>query len=305
MKLGLLTVPFADSALTDIADWAATHDFSMLEVACWPASNGSERRYAGTSHIDVTTLTDASAKELIEDLHNRGVQISALGYYPNPLHPDPEHRAAVHEHLRAVIRAAALLGVGLVNTFIGNDPCKTPAENFADFRSVWPPLAAYAAGHGVRVAIENCPMIFSADEWPGGHNLAHSPQVWRDMFDVIDDGTLGLNLDPSHLVWQMIDYERVVDDFAERIYHVHGKDLEIDRNGLYHHGTTSLGIGWQRPRLPGLGEINWPRFISALYRNGYDSVVCVEHEDQQFEGADELIKQGFRIARNTLAPLIV
>lgn len=305
MKLGLLTVPFAATPLTEVADWAAASGFTMLEVACWPAQATAGRRYAGTCHIDVTSLSPARAKELAGDLAARGIGISALGYYPNPLHPDPAHRAEVHDHLRAVIRAAELLDVGLVTTFIGNDRHKTPAENFAAFRAAWPPLAAYAADHGVRIAIENCPMIFSPDEWPGGDNLAHCPAVWRDMFDVIDDGTLGLNLDPSHLVWQMIDSERVVDEFASRIYHVHGKDLEIDRGGLYEHGITSLGIGWQRPRLPGLGEINWPRFISALYRGGYDHVVCVEHEDRQFEGTDELVKKGFLVARNTLAPLIV
>jgi sugar phosphate isomerase/epimerase len=156
----------------------------------------------------------------------------------------------------------------------------------------------------VRIGIENCPMIFSLDEWPGGDNLAHSPAVWRDMFDAIPGDTLGLNLDPSHLVWQMIDVEQVVDEFGSRIYHVQCKDVEIDRRGLYEHGTTSIGIGWQRPRLPGLGQVNWPRFVSALYRNGYDGALVVEHEDRQFEGTDELVKRGFVLARGTLAPLI-
>lgn len=104
-------------------------------------------------------------------------------------------------------------------------------------------------------------MIFSNDEWPSGKNLATSPAIWKKMWEIIPDENFGLNLDPSHLVWQMIDYERVVRDFAPRIFHVHAKDLMIDREGLYQNGVLSLGMGWQVPRLPGLGDIDWRRFV--------------------------------------------
>jgi sugar phosphate isomerase/epimerase len=154
----------------------------------------------------------------------------------------------------------------------------------------------------VRIAIENCPMIFSQDEWPGGTNLGYSPAIWREMFRRIPDEAWGLNLDPSHLVWQMIDHLRVVREFAPRIYHVHAKDMEIDRDGLYEHGVMSAGMGWQTPRLPGLGEVRWDRFLAALYSAGYDGVVSVEHEDRAFEGDEELVKRGFLIARNALRP---
>jgi sugar phosphate isomerase/epimerase len=305
MKLGLLTAPFESTPLLEVADWAAAHGYPVLEIACWPRSSGEARRYAGTSHIDVVNLSQGEADDLVGELRSRGIEVSGLGYYPNPMHPDLEHRQATHEHLRAVMRAAALMGVPVVNTFIGNDKNRTPSENFEEFRKVWPELVAYAADQGVKIGIENCPMIFSEDEWPGGNNMAHSPAVWRAMFDAIPGDTLGLNLDPSHLVWQMIDAERVVEEFASRIHHVQAKDVEIDRNGLYEHGTTSIGIGWQRPRLPGLGEVDWPRFLSALYRVGYDGAVVVEHEDRKFEGTDELVKRGFLLARNVLQPYLV
>jgi len=305
MKLGLLTAPFEDSSLTEVADWSAANGFHMLEVACWPADGGEKRRYAGTSHIDVSALTPETAKDLVTDLDRRGIQISGLGYYPNNLHPDPEEREAVNEHTKAVIRGAALLGVPVVNTFIGADPVKTQEENYQEFLRVWPGIWEVAESEGVRIAIENCPMIFSNDEWPSGKNLAYSPAIWRRMFSATPDAVLGLNLDPSHLIWQMIDIQRVVDEFADRIYHVHVKDLEIDREGLYENGILSLGMGWQVPRLPGLGEVDWPRFVSALYRNGYDYVLCIEHEDRNFEGTDEKLKAGFILARNTVSPLIV
>lgn len=305
MKLGLLTAPFESTPLLEVADWAAANGYPVLEIACWPRSSGEARRYAGTSHIDVANLSQSEADDLVGELSTRGIEVSGLGYYPNPMHPDLGHRARSHEHLRAVMRAAALMGVPVVNTFIGNDKNRSPSENFEEFRTVWPELISYAADQGVKIGIENCPMIFSEDEWPGGNNMAASPAVWRAMFDAIPGDTLGLNLDPSHLVWQMIDAERVVEEFASRIYHVQAKDVEIDRNGLYEHGTTSIGIGWQRPRLPGLGEVDWPRFLSALYRVGYDGPIVVEHEDRKFEGTDELVKRGFLLARNVLQPYLV
>ncbi len=304
MKLGLLTAPFPETSLEEVADWAAANGFEALEICCWPSGAGTTRRYGGICHIDVDGLSETQAKDIVAMLATKGLAVSGLGYYPNPLHPDPEHRRAVGEHLEKVITAASKMGVGVVNTFIGADQSKTQAANWEDAKKVWRPLINHAADSGVKVAIENCPMIFSTDEWPAGHNLAYSPSMWRTIFEEFGE-TVGLNLDPSHLVWQMIDIERVINEFGERIYHVHAKDLEIDRNGLYDHGILSAGIGWQVPRLPGLGEVDWGRFMSAMYRVGYNGVICIEHEDRQFEATDELIKAGFILARNVLRPLIV
>ena len=305
MRLGFLTAPFPHWSLEQVAEFASGAGFQTLEVCCWPASSGDVRRYAGTTHVDVDALDDARAGEIRDLLGRHGLGISGLGYYPNNLHPDPEHRAAVNEHTRKVIRAAATLGVPVVNTFVGRDSSRTHPENMEEFRKVWPPIVAEAESVGVRVAIENCPMIFSLDEWPGGNNLAYSPAIWRELFDVIPSQSFGLNFDPSHLVWQMIDYERAIYDFAERIFHVHAKDLEVRRDGLYEHGVMSVGIGWQVPRLPGLGEVRWDRFFAALYAVGYDGPVVIEHEDRRFEGTDELVVRGFHLARDVLSPYIV
>jgi sugar phosphate isomerase/epimerase len=302
VKLGLLTAAFPDLPLEEVAAWSAANGFEMLEVACWPASGGERRRYAGVSHIDVDSFDPGAVRDMLD---RHGLEISSLAYYPNNLHPDDTHRLEVNGHLRRVIDAAARLGVPTVGTFAGNDKDRPPPDNLERFRAIWPELVVYAADRGVNVAIENCPMIFSYDEWPGGTNLAWSPAVWEQMFEAIPAANFGLNLDPSHLVWLQIDYERAVYDFADRIFHVHAKDLEIRREGLYRHGTLSSGIGWQVPRLPGLGEVRWPRFLSALYAVGYDGVVSVEHEDRRFEGDEHLVKQGFLLARNVLSPLIV
>jgi sugar phosphate isomerase/epimerase len=301
VKLGFLTAAFPELTLEEVAAWAAAEGFETLEIACWPAAGGERRRYAGVTHIDVEALDPDDIREL---LARYGLEISALAYYPNNLHPDAAHREQVNTHLRKVVDAAQVLGVGIVGTFVGNDQTKSMPDNLRAFREVWPPLVAHAEERGVSIAIENCPMIFSYDEWPGGTNLARSPAVWDEMFEAISSKRFGLNLDPSHLVWQMIDYERVVYDYADRILHVHAKDMEIDREGLYRNGVLSLGMGWQVPRLPGLGEVRWDRFLAALYAVGYDHVVSIEHEDRAFEGSEELVKRGFLIARNALRPHI-
>lgn len=303
MKLGLLTAPFPETPLEEVADWAADNGFESLEICCWPKATGETRRYGGITHIDVEGFTQEQADGINAMLASKGLTVSGLGYYPNPLHPDAEHRELVQGHIKKVITAAALMGVPVVNTFIGADGSKTQDENWETARTEWPHIVEHAKAAGVKIAIENCPMIFTYDEWPSGHNVAYSPRIWRKMLDEFGE-TVGINLDPSHLVWQMIDIDRVIAEFGDRIYHVHAKDLEIDEDGLYEHGILSLGIGWQVPRLPGLGDVDWRAFMSAMYRAGYTGDITVEHEDRQFEDSDELIKSGFLIARDVLRPYI-
>ena len=301
MKLGLLTAALPRLSLEKVAAWSAGNGFEMLEVACWPTAGGERRRYAGVSHIDVQNLDAAKVRATIEE---HGLEISSLAYYPNNLHPDSRDRKAANDHLKKVIDAAAKLGVPTVGTFLGRDKNKNVTDNLKEFRKVWPRLVAHAERRGVNIAIENCPMIFSNDEWPGGTNLATTPAVWDEMFSTIPSKRFGLNLDPSHLVWQMIDYERVVRDYGSRVLHVHAKDMEIDRDGLYRNGVLSAGMGWQVPRLPGLGEVRWDRFIAALYRVGYDGVISIEHEDHDFERTETLVKRGFLIGRDALRPYV-
>jgi sugar phosphate isomerase/epimerase len=303
MQLGILTAPFADTPLDAVADWAKDTGFTALEIACWPKSTGPTRRYAGTSHIDVLNLSAAQAKEISAELSEKGIAISALGYYPNPLHPDLMHREAVIGHLKQVITAAGLMGVGLVNTFCGGDASKTVDDNWADAEKLWPDIIAHAKDKGVKLAFENCPMIFSYDEWPGGHNIAYSPRIWRRILEAWD-GYVGMNYDPSHLVWQMIDQARFIREFGPHMRHVHAKDLMIDRDGLYERGILSAGMGWQIPRMPGLGEVDWSTFFSGLYQVGYDGPIIIEHEDRRFEGDDDKVKRGFLLARDVLMPYV-
>ena len=303
MKLGFFTAALPDSTLEQAAQWGAENDFQAIEIACWPPQKAT-RRYAGVTHIDVSNLDKKKAKEIRKMLDGYGLTVSSLGYYPNPLHPEAEHREIVITHLKKVIEGAALLEVPIVGTFIGKDKNKTVTQNLEDFAIVWPPIVKFAKDHGIKIAIENCPMIFSYDEWPGGNNLAASPAIWRRMWEIIPDDNFGLNLDPSHLIWQMIDYERAIREFADKLFHVHAKDLHVDRDGLYNNGTLSLGMGWQIPRLPGRGDVDWDKFFAALRDVGYDYVVSIEHEDRDYEGDEDLVKKGFYLSRDFLKTYI-
>jgi sugar phosphate isomerase/epimerase len=301
MKLGFFTAALPGNTLEQAAKWGAESGFQAIEIACWPVEKAS-RRYAGVTHVNVAEIDRGQAREIRKMLDGYGLPISALAYYPNPLHPEAEHREMVIGHLKKVIEAAALLEVPVVGTFVGKDKNKTVPQNMEDYAKIWPPLVKFARERGIKIAIENCPMIFSLDEWPGGNNLASTPAIWRKMWEIVPDDNFGLNLDPSHLILQMIDYERVVREFADRIFHVHAKDLHIDREGLYNHGVLSQGIGWQIPRLPGLGDMDWAKFFAALTAARYDYVVSIEHEDRVFEGEEELVKRGFYLSRDVLKP---
>ncbi|KPP83815.1 MAG: Sugar phosphate isomerase/epimerase [Rhodobacteraceae bacterium HLUCCA08] len=303
MHLGLLTAPFEDTPLPEVAAWAGENGFSALEIACWPASGAERRRYAGTSHIDVDGMTRDRGQQITGALAERGLRISGLGYYPNPLHAEAEHRDAVIGHLAKVIEAAALMEVPVVNTFVGGDRALTLDQNWARAQKILRPVVDHAADQGVLLCFENCPMIFSHDEWPGGHNIAYSPAIWRRIFEEWGDA-VGMNFDPSHLVWQFIDQGRFIREFGPRMAHVHAKDVMIDRDGLYDNGVMSVGMGWQVPRLCGLGDVDWPGFFSELYRAGYDGAIIIEHEDRLFEGTEDKIKRGFCLARDVLSPFI-
>jgi len=301
MKLGFLTAPFPETPLMEVADWAAGAGFEVLEIACWPQATGPTRRYAGTSHIDVANLSRAQAQEIRAEIEGKGLAISGLGFYPNPLHPDAAHRDQVIGHLRHVIDAAEKMDVPLVNTFMGGDGALNQDQNWERALQIWPEIVQYAQDHGRRITLENCPMLFSNDEWPGGHNIATTPRMWRRILEQWG-GTIGLNFDPSHLILQMIDIRRFLVEFAPHILHFQAKDLLIDVDGLYERGVFSMGMGWQIPRIPGLGDVDWSVVFGELYRGGYEGDCIIEHEDRRFEGSDEAIKQGFLIARDVLRP---
>jgi sugar phosphate isomerase/epimerase len=290
-----------DLSLEEVLKFASEEKFDCVELMSWPVGK-AERKYAGVTHVDATAFTQAQADDVRGLTDRYKVGISGLGFYPNILSMDPETSTHAIGHLKKVILAAELLGCDLVNTFIGAEPKFNQDENFARFKQIWPDIVKFAADHRVRIGIENCPMLFTHDEWPAGKNMAYSPAVWRRMFETIPSGNFGLNFDPSHAIWLFIDYLRAVADFKDRIFHVHAKDLKIEHDRLREQGILSLG--WSTPKIPGYGDVNWNRFISALSDAGYRGPVCIEVEDAAFGKELEGRKAAVKIARNVLSPLI-
>lgn len=299
MKLGFVSAILPDLELEEVLSFASEVGYDCVELMCWPKGK-AERRYAGVTHVDVTDLDGAAADRIKGLVEKTGVAISGLGYYPNALAPDPAEAVVYVEHIKKVIDASATLGIGVMNTFVGRDPAKSVDDNWPRFLETWKPIVAHAEGKGVKIGIENCPMLFTKDEWPGGKNLAHSPAVWRRMFEAIPSPNFGLNFDPSHLVWQGIDYLKAIRDFADRFHHAHAKDARVDRHRLDDVGIMATPLEFHSPKLPGLGEVDWGRFFSVLGDSGYDGPVCVEVEDRAYEGSLESRKRALRQSHDYL-----
>ena len=286
MKLGFVSAILPELSLEEVFAVAAEEGYDCVELMCWPLGKAT-RRYAGVTHLNVQDTSREDARHAAALVKETGVGISALGYYPNPLCPNEVEADVYIEHIRAMIEAAQSLSVREVNTFVGRDWTKTIDANWPRFLEVWRPLVQYAEACGVRIGIENCPMYFTGDEWPAGKNLAYCPAVWRRMFADIPSTSFGLNFDPSHLIWQQMDYLRPLREFAGRLFHVHAKDARLDRDRLNDVGIMATPNEFHTPKLPGMGDVEWGRFFSVLTDVGYEGAVCVEVEDRAYEGSLE------------------
>ncbi len=287
MQLGFVSAIVRDLSLPEVLTTASQIGYDCIELMCWPVG-AAERRYAGVTHVDVDQLDQAAATEIQQWFQRAGVSISGLGYYPNPLAADPLESSQAVEHIRKVIRACCLLDVPQMNTFIGRNPVQSIQDNWPRMLATWQPLVQFAEQCDVRIGIENCPMLFSSDEWPGGKNLAISPAVWRRMFDDIPSDHFGLNYDPSHMIWQHMDELQPMLDFADKLFHVHAKDVSIDRDRLDDVGILATPLQYHTPKLPGKGDIDWARFFVVLAESGYNGPVCVEVEDRDYEESAEM-----------------
>jgi sugar phosphate isomerase/epimerase len=304
IQLGFVSAILGDLSFDEVIDFAAESGFSCVELMCWP-SGKADRKYAGVNHVDVASLDDTELNRIKNKLTQKNITISGLGYYPNPLHPDKIKADFYIDHIKKVIDAAVKLDLGVINTFIGADPSKHDDDNFEKFREIWPPIVQYAEQRNIKIGIENCPMFFTKDEWPSGNNLAHSPALWRRIFEAIPSRHFGLNYDPSHLIWQMMDYTRPVFEFRDRIFHVHLKDARIMWEKIEDAGILTTPLNLHTPKLPGLGDIDWAKFFSALYEAGYKGPACIEVEDKSFEGSLENRKTALLQSRNYLRQFIV
>lgn len=306
MKLGFVSAILDTWNYEEMMDFASDHGFECVEVACWPQGK-AERRYAGVTHIDVDKVLEDEeyAKHILDYSKEKNVEISTLAYYPNTMDGNQEKREAAVAHLKNVIRASHKLGVNMASTFIGRDQTKTVEENLELVKEVWPSIIKLAEENDVKVAIENCPMLFGPDQWPGGQNLMTTPKIWRQVFDILNSDNLGINYDPSHFVWQMIDYIKPIYEFKDKIFHVHYKDIKVYPDRLNDCGIMAYPLDFMSPKLPGLGDVDWGKYVSALTDIGYDGCTCIEVEDRAFEGSKEKVEDSLILSRRYLKQFVI
>ncbi len=306
MKLGFVSAILDQSNYEEMMDIASDLGFECVEVACWPQGK-AERRYAGVSHIDAERVLEdeAYAKHILDYAAEKNVEISSLAYYPNTLDPDLEKRQAAVDHLMTLIKASAKLGINMVTSFIGRDQSKTVEENLEIVKEVWPPIIKLAEEQGVKVAIENCPMLFGADQWPGGQNLMTTPANWKKVFEILPSDNFGINYDPSHFVWQMIDYIKPIYEFKDKIFHVHYKDIKVYPDKLQEVGIMGYPLDFMSPKLPGYGDVDWGKYVSALTDIGYDGYTCIEVEDKFFEGSQEKVLDSLKLSKRYMTQFVI
>jgi sugar phosphate isomerase/epimerase len=300
LDLGFVSAILPNKNLDEVLAFAQKEQFACVEVMCWPSENTDTRRYAGVSHISVDALSHDELLRLKDKLANQPVKISALGYYPNPMDPDEKQASFYRNHIKKIIKAASILGIGNVNTFVGRDFTKNIDYNISKFKEVWPEIIDLADSLNIKIGIENCPMFFSDDEWPGGKNLATTPKIWDQLFSIIPSSNFGLNYDPSHMVWQMMDYLYPIYAYKEKLHHIHLKDVKVYPDKLNQVGILANPLEYHSPKIPGLGDIHWGSFISALNDVRYRGPIVIEVEDKAYEGSDEDIVKAIRSARNHL-----
>lgn len=297
LDLGFVSAILAEKSFEEVISFASENQFRCVEIMCWPVGK-AERRYAGVTHINVDELDDRRVSEIHRILNQHNIYISGLGYYPNPLDRDEKQAEVYIGHIRKVIIAASRLKIPVVNTFVGRDPQLSVEDNLKKFAEIWPGIVKLAEENHVRIGIENCPMLFTRDEWPGGKNLATTPVIWRKMFEIIPSPNFGLNYDPSHLVWQQMDEVKPIYEFREKLFHIHLKDVKLYRDKLDDAGIMAYPLDYHSPKIPGLGDVNWRGFFSALTSVKYRGPVCIEVEDKAFEGSEQDIYSAVRTSRN-------
>jgi sugar phosphate isomerase/epimerase len=304
LDLGFVSAILGEKTLEEVIIFAGQNNFQCVEVMCWPSDNGDTRRYAGVCHIDVDNLTEERVAQIHELLQENKVYISGLGYYPNSLDEEQVMAEFYRNHLLKVISAAALLGIPVVNTFIGRNPKKNIEDSLALYKLHWPKIVKHVEDHNIKIGIENCPMFFTNDEWPGGKNLATSPAIWDKMFEIIPSEALGLNYDPSHMIWQRMDEISPILDYKHRLHHIHLKDAKVYKDKLDKDGIMANPLEYHSPKIPGRGDVKWKGFFDALAEVKYSGPVVIEVEDKDFEGSENSILSAILESRDYILPYL-
>ncbi|MBD3175390.1 MAG: TIM barrel protein [Armatimonadia bacterium] len=275
MKVGMLTAPFGREPLENAVKFAAEAGFDTLEIATGP----------GSQHCDLTTGDASKAKEVSDLVGGAGLEISGLACYTNVFAEGPSLNDGIVSAIKGAVDSAAAIGLEVVCCLAGVPTSGTPKETMIKewAPKAWLPIADHAQSKGVKIAFEN---------WFA--TLLQSTQEFIWFFEACDHPALGLNYDPSHLVHQGCDLHEPVELFADRIFHTHAKDTDVNERVLRRIGNQNRG--WWRYCIPGYGMIDWGQYVATLRENGVDNVLSIEHEDRAL-GREEGFLRGLAYLR--------
>lgn len=305
MYFSFLTLPLGCMPLQEKLTWAAENGFSAAELACWPRMKEEDRRFSDLDILHITGGDISSANRLLAET---GMKISLLACYDNNLDADLERRQFVNSYTRKCIDVAAEIGADAVGTFIGRNAHKTVLENIEDFKQVFIPLVEHAEHKKVKLLFENCPQFGAVHPELVG-NIGFSPELWEKLFKIIQSDFFGLNFDPAHLHWQLIDCVAAARDFTPHIKHMHAKDVQLFPEKLGRYGIKNRMLGntlagyWQY-RLAGKGDIPWQELLHTLAAGGYAGAVSLEHTLVKPDGKELQIQNDFLTLKKYLSPFL-
>lgn len=268
---------------------------SFADYCRWCKESGFDGVDVGPMTAEIRQTVDAAGLE---------IGTSDLMTFGGLFGTDEEAEKAVTNSI-AVIDAAAAHGVQkLFTVFVPSDGGKGRAANFDRLKETFPPVLQHAEKQNVKIAVEG---------WPGGAPyypaLAVTPETVRALFAAFPSDALGLNYDPSHLIRIGVDYLRFLNEFGEKVVHVHGKDTCFDSENAYLYGNlgptfakpAAFGEGWWRYTIPGEGTADWSAICAKLDSLGYDGFVSVELEDFRYHRTWEAESEGLVRARKHLS----
>ena len=278
---------------------ASRFGFDCLEIS---ADKGTE--------LDVDVLSDDDYKRVAEEREKYDISFDSVSCSSNHLIDDETQRKENNRYFIKLVKNARKLGSGIVMTNAWADPKLSPEDNIPRYKEVFSEYARAAEVEGVRIVVENCAHVTDYPVTIG--NISYGPEIWDAMFDAVPSKTIGIEYDPSHMLFLRLDYIKAIHDYGERIYACHAKDAEIDyerlgRVGIYGR-RSDKNNGWRngywRFRMPGLGQIDWKGIFRALSDINYKGPMFIEHEDPVFDGArfEEGLWMGLRFLRTLAAP---
>ncbi len=254
--------------------------------------------------LDPDRLDDAAIARIKGNIERAGIYVSALAVDGNHIDPDPARRAQVNTYAAKCIELAGKMGIpnigGQSGTIRGERLEQQVDEIVRVYTEKYFPLCEK---YKVRILWE---------PYAGGPNIATGPVGWEALFKAFNNSPhVGLQFDPSHLVWQFMDPVAAAREFVDKIFDVHLKDTEILWHVVRRAGIQPVNnVRWWRFRLPGDGSVDWKGFFSVLAEAGYTGAMNIENEDEfYYPGYNqgnftEQYKRGFRLAHEFLKTLV-